>query len=331
MRIAIFHGNEVWVLRGLGMDIEKALKKLGVSVSRHQVNLTDPGDIPEADWFFFVQQGQMNTILKAWKYRKDLVQKSICIFTHFNFRNCNFSLLKHAKVISHMSSHQMAISIANGLSRENSYLMPLGVDMERHFPLKQAYVTDYLNQHYPSIDCTRKKTYIGFCTRFSGKQTYTTRKNYDSMLKIINTLAEQNKKVLIVGDGWEKAKIYKNKENLVVLNPPYKDFNVFYSLMKVFVSVTTYEGGPIPVLESMACGIPPVISNSGFAMDIIQSKDLGLIFPPFESEEKILKLINQCENTNFDTKLLRKTASKFSFDAYAKKLVDILSRSSNSK
>lgn len=327
MKIAIFHGNEVWVLRGLAIDIQKALTKLGISVSRHQVNLLEPGEIPAADWFLFVQQGQMDTILKAWKYRKDLVEKSICIFTHFNFRNCNFSLLKHAKVISHMSSHQMAISIGNGLSRENSYLLPLGVDMERHFPLKQSYVTNYLNQHYPSIHETNKRSYIGFCTRFSGKQTYTMRKNYDSMLKIINALIQKNKKVLIIGDGWEKAKIYKNQENIVVLNPPYKDFNVFYSLMKMFVSVTSYDGGPIPLLESMACGVPSVITNSGFAPDIIQDKELGFVFQPFEGEERILGIIETCENTKFNSTFLRKTASKYSFDSYAAKLVDILSKS----
>ena len=87
-------------------------------------------EIPKADWFFFVQQGQMDTILRAWNYRIDLVKKSVCLFTHFNFRNCNFKLLEKAKLIAHMSSHQMAISIGNGLSRENSRLLTLGVDID---------------------------------------------------------------------------------------------------------------------------------------------------------------------------------------------------------
>ena len=194
MRIAIFHGNEVWVLRGLAIDIEKALIKLGVSVSRHQVNLIEPGEIPAADWFLFVQQGQMNSILKAWNYREDLVKKSICIFTHFNFRNCNFPLLKHAKVISHMSSHQMAISVGNGLSRENSYLLPLGVDLDRHYPLKQSYVTNYLKQHYPNIRNTSKRSYIGFCTRYSGKQTYTMRKITTLCLKLLTNCSKKIKR-----------------------------------------------------------------------------------------------------------------------------------------
>ena len=324
MKIAIFHGNEIWVLRGLAIDIEKALKKCGVEVTRHQVDLTNPGEIPKADWFFFVQQGQMDTILKAWDYRMDLVRKSVCLFTHFNFRNCNFKLLEKAKLIAHMSSHQMAISIGNGLSRKNSRLLTLGVDIDRHYPLKQARVTDYIRKNYPQIKETQKRSYIGFCTRFSGKETYKIRKNYDSMLKIINTLASQNKKVLIIGDGWEKAKIYKNKDNIVALNPPYKDFNMFYNLMKMFVSVTSYDGGPIPLLESMACGVPPVITNSGFAPDVITSEEFGYTFQPFESEEKVLRLIDKCESTEFDRLKLREAASKYTFDNYAQRLVSLL-------
>ena len=31
MKIAIFHGNEKWVLRGLAIDIEKAMIKVALS------------------------------------------------------------------------------------------------------------------------------------------------------------------------------------------------------------------------------------------------------------------------------------------------------------
>ena len=45
----------------------------------------------------------------------------------------------------------MAISIANGLSAKNSKLMPLGVDMDRHYPIKQDYLTHALKDLYPEI------------------------------------------------------------------------------------------------------------------------------------------------------------------------------------
>ena len=324
MHIAIFHGNERWILRGLAIDIETALKKVGASVSRHEVDLISPGEIPQADWFLFVQQGQLNTILRAWGYREDLIKKSICIFTHFDVNNCNFDLLNKIHLISHMSSHQMAISIGNGLSAKNSKLLTLGVDMDRHFPIKQSYLNNELERLYPEITDKTKRSYIGFCTRITAKSTYTKRKNYESLIKIINRLVGKGEKVLILGDGWEKIELKKKRDNILIPCPPYKHYNLFYNLMKVFVSVTSYDGGPIPLLESMACGVPSVITNSGFVPDVINSKKLGITFQPFEDEDKVIDLIQESSATNYDRSLLRGRASVFSFDSYAKKLLEIL-------
>ena len=325
MKIAIFHGNEKWILRGLAIDIETALTNIGISVSRHEVDLANPGNIPEADWFLFVQQGQLFTILKAWGFRKDLVKKSVCIFTHFDMNNCNFELLNSIKLVSHMSSHQMAISIGNGLSMSNSKLLTLGVDMHRHYPLKQSFLNKKLAEKYPYIKSTEKRSYIGICTRLTDKKTYTKRKNYDSLIKLINILVKRGDKVLIIGDGWQNIEVKKNKENLLIPHkPPYADFNLFYNLMKVFVSVTSYDGGPIPLLETMACGVPAVITNSGFAPDVIDTNQKGKLFQPFETEERIVQLIDESLQHDYDRDLLRATASKFSFDNYAKKLVKYL-------
>ena len=324
MHIAIFHGNERWILRGLAIDIETALKKIGASVSRHEVDLISPGEIPKADWFFFVQQGQLNTILRAWGYREDLIKKSICIFTHFDVNNCNFSLLNKIHLISHMSSHQMAIAIGNGLSAKNSKLLTLGVKMDRHFPLKQSHLSKELARLYPEIADKTKRSYVGFCTRITTKSTYTKRKNYESLIKIINNLASKGQKILILGDGWEKIEIKKKRENVLIPCPPYEHYNLFYNLMKVFVSVTSYDGGPIPLLESMACGVPSVITNSGFVPDVINSKELGLTFQPFESEDRVIDLIRESSITSYDRTLLRNRASMFSFDNYARRLLNIL-------
>jgi len=326
MKIAIFSGNEKWILRGLAIDLETAFTNLGVSTERYEVDLTNPGIAPpEADWYFFVQQGQLKSILQAWNFREDLVKKSICIFTHFDYKNCNFKLLNAIHLVSHMSSHQMAISIGNGLSKNNSALLPLGVDPQRHYPIKQEIVREKLIKEYPNIHDTRKRSYNGFCTRFWKKDTYTKRKNYESLFELINILLSQDEKVLVIGDGWDKVKI-KSNNNLIVINPPYKDYIYFYNLMKVFISVTSYDGGPIPLLESMACGVPPVITNSGFAPDIIEDKKFGLKFQPFSDSQTIMKLIKQSHNTKYSSELLRNKAKSFSFTAYSQKLISLLEK-----
>ena len=321
MKIAIFSGNEKWILRGLAIDIQKAFVKSGIEAKHYELDLVNPGiDPPEADWYFFVQQGQLNSILKAWGYKKDLVKKSICIFTHFDFKNCKFELLNSIHLVSHMSSHQMAIAIGNGLSRNNSSLLPLGVDPERHYPVKQNYLDTELAKKYPRIRERSKRSYVGFCTRLWNKDTYTKRKNYECLFEIVNKLLQQNQKVLIVGDGWEKHASNKHK-NLVIVDPPYKDYILFYNLMKAFVSVTSYDGGPIPLLESMACGVPPVITNSGFAPDVIKNKEYGLTFQPFAESSEVLRLIKETIDSEHSRETLRKRAIEFSFESYAKKLL----------
>ena len=75
----------------------------------------------------------------------------------------------------------------------------------------------------------------------------------------------------------------------------------------------------------MACGVPAVITNSGFAPDIIKNKNAGTMFQPFASESEVLNLIQQSDKTNYNREYLRQISSKYSFDEYAKKLVNFLS------
>ena len=66
----------------------------------------------------------------------------------------------------------------------------------------------------------------------------------------------------------------------------------------------------------MACGVPSVITNSGFVPMLLIQK-LGITFQPFEDEDKVIDLIQESSATNYD-RSLRGRASVFSFDSYAK-------------
>ena len=325
MKIAIFHGNEKWVLRGLAIDVERALSRLGIDVSRHEVDLRRPGPVPDADFFFFVQQGQLKSILAAWDYRHELVVKSVCIFTHYDAANCDAALLNRIRLVSHMSSHQMAISIANGLSPHNSRVLTLGVELNRHYPVKQSYLSQQLNSIYSGVCITQKRSYIGFCTRYWMKNTYIKRKNYDCLLRIVQKLAAAGENILILGDGWSQSNLPADLPGIVALSPPYEHYNFFYNLMSLFVSVTSYDGGPIPLLEAMACGVPAVMTNSGFAPDIITNDDYGILFQPFADDSIVMKCIAQARNRQYDRTFLRARASLYSFDQYAGRLVRLLS------
>ena len=101
-----------WILRGLAIDIESSLLKLGHTVNRIETDLTNPDKPPTADYFLFVQQGQLFTIHRAWGFKKDLLAKSICIFTHYDHNNLKFDVLNKILLVLHMSTQQMATAIA---------------------------------------------------------------------------------------------------------------------------------------------------------------------------------------------------------------------------
>ena len=54
---------------------------------------------------------------------------------------------------------------------------------------------------------------------------------------------------------------------------------VFYLTlkMKVFLSLSTLEGGPIPLIEAMFCNAFPVVTDTGFARDVIREGINGFI------------------------------------------------------
>ena len=324
MRFAIFHGNERWILRGLAIDIEVALLRLGHSVNRIESSLTNPDPPPEADFYLFVQQGQLNLIHKAWGYKTSLLSKSLCIFTHYDNNNAKIDVLNKILLVLHMSTQQMATAIANGLSASISYYCPLGFDPQRHYPLKSQYLFSSLSQIYPPLAEFPKRHFIGFCTRYSTKSTYTRRKDYSLLFDVINNLASENLPLLIIGDGWEKVDIKRQSTNVLIYDPPYQHYNLFYNMMKIFCSVTSYDGGPIPLLESMSAGVYPVITNSGFAPDVIQKQEVGSLFQPFSDPQHICQLIKAAYNKDVDKQQVNQAIANFSFDSFDSKMVDKL-------
>ena len=47
----------------------------------------------------------------------------------------------------------------------------------------------------------------------------------------------------------------------------------------IFLSLSKLEGGPIPLIESMAMGVIPVATDTGFARDLIVQGKNGLVIP----------------------------------------------------
>jgi glycosyltransferase involved in cell wall biosynthesis len=77
------------------------------------------------------------------------------------------------------------------------------------------------------------------------------------------------------------------------MNVPYEQYPSIYRDMDVFVSVSRLEGGPIPLVEAMMSNVTPVVSNTGFASDIIEHGKNGFIFSTDATASEVAHLVRR--------------------------------------
>ncbi len=107
---------------------------------------------------------------------------------------------------------------------------------------------------------------------------------------------------LIHGKNWE---LFTN----LLKNPPDNLLLVPFNLEKqaeimressVLLSLANIEGGPFPILESLASGTPVVATKTGFAPDLINNKN-GVLLPLNPSTTEISQALNLCLNLKNET------------------------------
>ena len=253
-----------------------------------------------------------------------LPHQTICLFTHLDIKNFKPQILNKCALVIFNSTAQLSIAIANGYNPQNALLQPYGVDPSLHqiFPAS--------NQSLKSIHqalvakgkiLSTSRCAVGFCGRYWEKSTYVRRKNYQLVRDVVYKLIEERIPVIIVGPGWRQF-ITKKSPYLSIIETDYTNYPYFYNLMKVFVSLSIHEGGPLPLLESMACGCYPIVTSTGNAFDVLSSTDnIGEIISPFLTASQVYDIILRRLCHDSDCLSIREHASQFSFDALAGRIL----------
>jgi glycosyltransferase involved in cell wall biosynthesis len=97
---------------------------------------------------------------------------------------------------------------------------------------------------------------------------------------------------VLLGRNWEdtpfnlvaEATALGNFRWLNTRETRFEDWPEIYRSFDVFLSPSFCEGGPFPLLESMACGVWPICSRTGFAEDLIATGDSGHVFDVDDDE-----------------------------------------------
>lgn len=226
--------------------------------------------------------------------------KNIIYLTHFEEQKHNFSNSKAIKLLNTcdlvicMNTKLESYIKNNGFITKRSVTIIGGADPEIFFEKKNA-----------------KKEYIGISAAFYK------RKSPDKILNIIKRMPEYN--FILLGKGWDKYDRFNeliSQKNFVYKDIHYKEYADYYNKMKVFVSLSELEGGPIPLIESMMCNAIPVVTDTGFARDVINDGINGFIIPVDSNTELIIESISNAfeYNMNISDSVRNFNWDKFSFE-----------------
>ena len=320
MSLSIYHGNEEWILKGFGVDLARAFSRKfpNIHVERYESFISSPGS---TKFHLFVQQGQLSQFVS--KSGEHLLSSTICIFTHFDIKQFPCKILNKCLAVLFMSSSQLSVAVANGLDSSKAMVCPIGVDQNIHNIYDQSSMSQLLNGS-PVLQKMSSRTAVGFVTRYWGKPAYVRRKRYKLIIKVADILSQMGINVIILGPGWKDCKDALNKNNVVYVNTPYKNYPIIYNLMRVYCSLSLHEGGPVPLLESMSCGVRPVVTNTGFASDVLKGHLDAHVLPINEDIHNIIGKILDAHASYLDSKFYRSIASSYTFDKVTEKVASLM-------
>ena len=186
------------------------------------------------------------------------------------------------------------------------------------------------------INKIRKKYEIGKNPYLLFVSTIQPRKNIPNMIRAFSQFINENKNMkntllLIAGKkGWDYEKSleapqkYGIEKNVKFLGRvPEEDLPVLYSGAKGYINVSFEEGFGLPLLESMACGIPSVVSN------IPAHKEVGDYLPVYVDPNNIENIkdgIFEIMTRSFDKKDFIERSKNFSWKNTAEKTLEVLEK-----
>lgn len=186
------------------------------------------------------------------------------------------------------------------------------------------------------IDKIRKKYEIGKNPYLLFVSTIQPRKNIPNMIRAFSQFINENEEMkntllLIAGKkGWDYEKSleapqkYGVEKNVKFLGRvPEEDLPILYSGAKGYINVSFEEGFGLPLLESMACGVPSVVSN------IPAHKEVGDYLPVYVDPNNIENIkdgIFEIMTRYFDKKDFIERSKNFSWKNTAEKTLEVLEK-----
>lgn len=137
--------------------------------------------------------------------------------------------------------------------------------------------------------------------------------------------------LIIIGDGPEKRKLLKiAKKNIKFKKFTEKEMLIEeYRNCKAFVFMAEEDFGMV-MAEATACGRPVIAYKKGGASEIVIDKKTGILFDK-QNVESLKESVLKMEEiyTNFNSKMIRENARKFSEENFKTTFKEFIKRNLN--
>lgn len=296
--VFVIPDGKAWILKGICEEISK---RLAEKIKFKIVTLSSP--LPKANTYFF-----SHFLLYCRSYFSSShvrnFSKNFIWYTHFEKGNkIRFkdliSFLKYSHGLIFQNSSDLNF-LSEYIEDKNKFFLNIGaVDIKLFQPINRL-----------------KNKFIGFSSNFYD------RKNPDLIFEIIKS--NPNREFKIIGSGWDKYEKFhelQSLKNLKIIKTNYINYPSEYQTLRIFISVSKLEGGPLPTLEAMSCNVFPIVTNTGFNKEVIDHGKNGFLIDIDAKVSEISELINLA--WDFDENV-SKSVNRYDWDNFSKNIINYM-------
>lgn len=147
--------------------------------------------------------------------------------------------------------------------------------------------------------------------------------NIDTIIKGFSFLKEEGfkGKLVIVGGGPEENRLKKLAHDLKLSEGvhfvgmvPHHEVAGYLRASEIYLSMSLSDGSSTSLLEAMACGTFPIVSDIAANREWIVDGDNGFLVPPFDARQLAQRIVDALNDSSFV-----KTASKRNIEIIRKK------------
>lgn len=167
-----------------------------------------------------------------------------------------------------------------GAKSSDLCLIPNGIDCEMFRPARSRREALKLRAKY---NIPKEAFVVGFSAKRSSNTS--DRKGVDVLEELVTTNSAKRDGLwwVIRGPGWQDLVDRLQSEGAPVTYLPFmlpgRELAESYRLMDAYVVTSRIEGGPVPLMEAMATGLPVVSTRVGTALDVIEEGVNGFLAP----------------------------------------------------